>query len=493
MLHKPEYTRLFPIFAIFQKQFNLAFFPAYLKELNQNNHFKFVDSIDFKQVWSEWIALGWCTITRQDNIEVISFLPHFRWLVVSEEQQKEHLQERFLLFYYQLSEQIDLLLNSSLTKDFYLGINLFEIEELNLLHALELSLQLDPDLAGSIFSVFDRAYELSNQNKKRVYLGQKVIDAIQNYSAMTSSIVQLYNNILFHKGLALLQEGKVEESIEAFLAILEKADIDSYEDSYLQRFKALIHQNLGVAFLSLKQFEKSEAHFTIALHLLEPFPEENRRVNEIYHNLGIIERDDLQQSQHYLELALQSYQASEEFISVGEILFNLGNLFNKKKEYQQAKEYYYVAIDIFIAFNDSLRLKAVLQSLGIVYKKLDQMEDALTAYRQALRIAITLEDKTGEADLFFNIGNIFKDKREYEDSINYFEKALVIFRDHQHEHATGQVFLGLGEVYSLLNNFASSRTFYQKAHSIFTKVGDSRLAKDSLMNLQIVEKKLQQS
>ena len=110
-------------------------------------------------------------------------------------------------------------------------------------------------------------------------------------------------------------------------------------------------------------------------------------------------------------------------------LYELGDLFQSKRQYQKALIYARQALDLSNEKSNLDHQVVALVNIGCVYWEMSQLKKAMKFYQDALSISERLGDKEGQGMLRAIIGISYWRKGEWSVAINWFEKALQNFPD----------------------------------------------------------------
>ena len=110
-------------------------------------------------------------------------------------------------------------------------------------------------------------------------------------------------------------------------------------------------------------------------------------------------------------------------------LYELGDLFQSKRQYQKALIYARQALDLSNEKSNLDHQVVALVNIGCVYWEMSQLKKAMKFYQDALSISERLRDKEGQGILRAIIGISYWRKREWSVAMNWFEKALQNFPD----------------------------------------------------------------
>ena len=110
-------------------------------------------------------------------------------------------------------------------------------------------------------------------------------------------------------------------------------------------------------------------------------------------------------------------------------LYELGDLFQSKRQYQKALIYARQALDLSNEKSNLDHQVVALVNIGCVYWEMSQLKKAMKFYQDTLSISERLGDKEGQGMLRAIIGISYWRKGEWSVAMNWFEKALQNFPD----------------------------------------------------------------
>ena len=175
--------------------------------------------------------------------------------------------------------------------------------------ALEQFLKAEEIYPDDPYLQYDLAltYDMKGALDKAEYHLKKAIELKPDYS-------DAYNYL----GFVYFRQGKVNEAIQVYNKALENLLYLNPQDAHL---------NLGVAYLSLKQYEKAKAQFEEAIRLVPDFAAAYHSLGKTYEGLGQYDK------------ARTSYEKAVEFNpDYAEAYLSLGKLLYRSGERQKAIE-----------------------------------------------------------------------------------------------------------------------------------------------------------
>jgi tetratricopeptide (TPR) repeat protein len=180
------------------------------------------------------------------------------------------------------------------------------------------------------------------------------------------------------KGNDLFNQGKYEEAISAYQAIVEK-----FPETYI------LYRNIGNCYFQMEKYDLAEEHY---LKVLEKDPGDTESllgVGNTYANRGQNEK------------ALEWYNKIEfDKISDPLVLYNIGSNFYTQGQYLEALKYYRKAVELKSDFLDAI------YQLGLVNLTLGHNEDAINVSQEYLKY----DADSGRADQVRNFIEFLKKK-----------------------------------------------------------------------------------
>ena len=141
---------------------------------------------------------------------------------------------------------------------------------------------------------------------------------------------------------------------------------------------------------------------------LEPNQNAVSQIN-ILNDLGIAYQS-LSQFNRSIELFQQALEISQKIAdrnAEAASLCNLGNMYYSLSHYQQAILYYQQSLDISKEIgNRSFEINS-LNGLGLSYYSLGQYQQAIQFHQQSLEITRQIANRNGEANSLCNLGNVY--------------------------------------------------------------------------------------
>jgi tetratricopeptide (TPR) repeat protein len=224
------------------------------------------------------------------------------------------------------------------------------------------------------------------------------------------------------------------------------------------KISASLHGSIAIIYHNLKDFEKAEGHYKMALQLSEDLVKRNRKRNPeafnsemamILNNLGALYRNlmDFDTAEEHYKRALQlredlAKRNPEAFNSDQAMTYNnLGNLYSDLRDFDKAEEHYKRALQLYEdlakrnpeAFNSDQA--GTLNNLGNLYSILMDFDKAEEHFKRALQFYEDLAKRNPEAfysdqaGTLNNLGNLYSDLKDFDKAEEYYRRALQLRED----------------------------------------------------------------
>jgi tetratricopeptide (TPR) repeat protein len=161
----------------------------------------------------------------------------------------------------------------------------------------------------------------------------------------------------FKKGGMLYEEGKYEEAIEIFTAILE-----AFPNAYI------INLNIGNCYFQMENYDEAEKFYKVVIE------------NDPQNHMALMGIGNCYTNRGENEKALEWYNKIEfEKIDDATVLFNIGTIFKNNSRHEDALKYYKRAVEIQEDFLDGI------YQLGLAYLTLGKNAEALNEFENYLK------------------------------------------------------------------------------------------------------------
>ena len=268
------------------------------------------------------------------------------------------------------------------------------------------------ELGETLFQIGYQLYEEKKtpENVKKAYEG-----AIKLHYAEDRS----HNNL----GLVYQQLKQFDAAEEYFL---KAAEIDPYEPLYLS--------NLGNLYREFKLYEKAEQWCLKALEL-------DQKYATAINDLGII-----YQNTERFEAAEEQFSKAAELDSLEPVYpRNLGNLYLQCKRYDEAEQWCLKALEL------DPKNALLINDLGIIYQNTERFEASKEHYRKAVEL------EPLESVYPRNLGDLYRQLKRYEEAEQCYRKALEL------DPKSAAAINGLGIIYQDGEQYEMAEEYYRKA------------------------------
>ncbi len=145
-----------------------------------------------------------------------------------------------------------------------------------------------------------------------------VLDKAEHHLKEAIALKPDYSDAYNYLGVIYFRQGKVNQAIEAYKKALENLLYTKPQDA---------HYHLGIAYMSLKEYQKAKTHLEEAVRLVPDFVAAYNILGEVYEGLG-----QYSKAKYSYEKALE---INPEYIAA---YLNLGKLFYKTGEKEKASK-----------------------------------------------------------------------------------------------------------------------------------------------------------
>lgn len=192
-------------------------------------------------------------------------------------------------------------------------------------------------------------------------------------------------------------------------------------------------QNIGIAYLDIRNYEKAINYFKKALNIyLSKYDTEYSQISYIYDNIGIvyIEKGEYNFAEDFFNKALRTRKKNFQK-EPKELAFSyttIGNLYSIKGEFNKALNFYNKVLEIALNNFEFKHPNTAIayNNIGLTYRDKGQYDTALNYFYKAIDIQIKKLGKTHPelCVTYSAIGSVYFEKSEYEIAFKYFNKAL---------------------------------------------------------------------
>ena len=340
----------------------------------------------------------------------------------------------------------------------------------------------------------------------------------------------------------LFAQGIEQERARQFTAALQsfQQSLVIYHAIQDQRGEARGMTNIGVIYMTLKQYKESIIYYEKAKSILQNLKNNSDTSNimAILTNLGAVYEslEEYKSSINYYEESLLYLEnlKEEQYEKIKSlILMKLGNLNYKVAQYEKSVEYFNKVYLILDKLKDYDNQTIVLLDLAAAYESLSEYDKAIPIYEKSLEIIQNLknrsskdidkieasillnldiayrsiynsresikyiqkslhlfrkiDDRDGEARALISLGNYYSlDHLTYRNTIIYYEQALQIFQDQKNRDGEATSLLNLGNIYRQLLDYEKANLYYERAYSIYLSISSPNEEAKLLLNMGMI-------
>jgi superkiller protein 3 len=306
---------------------------------------------------------------------------------------------------------------------------------------------------GEAVKMAQKALELNPEDSKNHILLGNLYFAQKNYKKAQQSYAQGLEQsphdplLLYNYGLALMQQGKVPEAVEAFQKAADKAGVG--------KVAIQANANLGRLFAQRKEWDKAISYMTAATKLapkdgglLYELGEFYRRAGRQKKALEVFEKalvqggspaiyEKLGDTYKQLNLVQEGIKAYSKALNQGNdknlaILSKLAHLYYVAGDYKKAEEYNRKIISLAPGSSDA---RHAYMQLGNILDDVQRYDQAVEMYRKAANL-----DPTDEVP-WINMALSHQKNNSYGKAIKAYKRAISINPDNPKPR------MGLGRLY----------------------------------------------
>ncbi|MGB3192162.1 MAG: CHAT domain-containing protein [Limnoraphis sp.] len=170
----------------------------------------------------------------------------------------------------------------------------------------------------------------------------------------------------------------------------------------------------------------------------------------------------------------KNIQLNEKVVE-GEIINNLGELYNQREKYNQAIDYSRQAIALAKEASDRKIEAKALNNLGVAYKNLGQFTEALEAHKQALNIYQEIADPAELAQTQTHLGSVYNSLGEYAQVAQLHQNAIATAQAINNPELQTNVFSNIGSFYNSIGQDDQALQYHQLALEIVREIENTFL------------------
>ena len=174
--------------------------------------------------------------------------------------------------------------------------------------------------------------------------------------------------------------------------------------------------------------------------------------------------------QLYLE-ALKKAEASEDNISVGRVLSNIGGVYTAQNNYRQSIVYYLKSLAIGKTFNNERVIIINLLNLGDSYEKLNLLDSAINYTSQGYDLALKMRNPDFTGIALNNLGNIYAKMGQDAMAMNNYKLGLPYLKEAENDESLCETYLGMAALFKKAAATDSSLYYAKLSLTIAQKAG----------------------
>jgi tetratricopeptide (TPR) repeat protein len=183
--------------------------------------------------------------------------------------------------------------------------------------------------------------------------------------------------------------------------------------------------------------------------------------------------------------ALQLFKNEGDLTGQGQVLNNMGLVYDRLKRHAESVEYFQDALALFRKNDDRPRQGYVLNDTGVALQHLGNYAEAMKHHRDALALARATHDRALEAAALNGIGNTTRLRGGSESVLQFHEQALTIATEIGDRYEQAQSHEGLAKAHLALANVPEARNCWELAVAIYTDLGvtEAQTIRDQIAGL----------
>lgn len=237
--------------------------------------------------------------------------------------------------------------------------------------------------------------------------------------------------------------------------------------------EVLFHR--GVADLEQNKFNEAMQLFDRSLELYQELQNPTGIANTYFQMARITNMlSDYEQTTSLLDNALQLRQQMKDEIGIAEIIFRKAALLQNRGLYQEAKLLALEALEQQTVLNDQIGLIRTLHLLVKLTLHIDRtaFAEAEAYSQQALELCEIVNDKAEYALILMILSGIYIYKKEYEQARYYTEQSMKLFQQMGDRRAQAQATYQLGSITHEQGDYHSAYTLVNQSLAVCRELND---------------------
>lgn len=196
-------------------------------------------------------------------------------------------------------------------------------------------------------------------------------------------------------------------------------------------------QNLGVAYMELRQFDKAQEHLRKATTI-------RREVDDQW--------------------------------GLGWSLFALGTVHSEMGRFDEACAQFKESIALCWNRGFEYGAAGALCELGTTYRRMERYDEAVNCQEQALGFFQRMGAVDGEAFALVRLGTVYVSRGDCGKALEHLDRALIVRREIGDRWGQAEVLLSRGQAFAGAGQLAAAKDAWQEAATIFDELSDPRAA-----------------
>ena len=252
--------------------------------------------------------------------------------------------------------------------------------------------------------------------------------------------------------------------------------------------KALLYDGLGLAFLSLGDFEAAIDYFDQKMRVIQGLEDKTQErvkayvmLHDIYNRLAkaCVILGDYRKALESHEKQLSIAQEVKDKAAKGRAHGNIGDDYFYLWDFRSAIDHYNLQLRHAKEVGDKAEEGDSYCNLGEAYCQLSEFQKAIDFHNLHLAIAKDLGDKIEEGRALGNLGAVYAALCDFKKATDFHTLHLRIAQEEEEKVDEAQAYYGLGDCFESLGLLSESLKCFQSSVTIFNQLTD-RLQKMSL-------------
>ena len=165
----------------------------------------------------------------------------------------------------------------------------------------------------------------------------------------------------------------------------------------------------------------------------------------------------------------------EELIEYGNLIGNMGILYQRLKKYDIALELHKKALEIFKNKDNQNQMASQYTNIGTIYGKKADSENELIYHQQAYNVYKKSKDIRSQSSALMNISVSYSNQKKYSKAISFIDSAIVINKKLKDYSLLATNYNNKADAYRNKNDFPRAKKNYDLALLYVDKLEDERI------------------